>query len=89
LGVLVVLALRVSQTDLGIKLAWLAYLGLNVCLTTLVWVNDWAFMRVMSEFYVLGALILLGTHRRSSSIILSGQMALGLGVALYMLFKPL
>jgi hypothetical protein len=88
-GLLVLYALRASRTDPGIKLAWLLYLGLIVCLTTLVWVNDWAFMRVMSELYILGALILFGTRTRISSIILLGQIGLGVGVALYTLFKPL
>jgi len=41
------------------KVSWLLYLTLMISLTQAVWVADWAFLRALSEFYLLGIMILL------------------------------
>ena len=46
------------------KLAWVLYGILLLHLTQVVWVEDWAYFRAMSEFYVLGTMILL-TERKA------------------------
>ena len=33
-------------------------------LTEIVWVEDWAFLRIASELYPLGALVLIGSPSR-------------------------
>lgn len=42
-----------------IKVAWLLSVALAFSLTQAVWVEDWAFLRVLSETYLFGVLILL------------------------------
>ncbi|RMF71561.1 MAG: hypothetical protein D6744_17765 [Planctomycetota bacterium] len=63
--VFVVLALPTTRAGAEIILAWLLYGGLALSLTDVVWVEHWAFMRALSEFYVLGALILAGSRVRA------------------------
>ncbi|HLY31376.1 MAG TPA: hypothetical protein VKQ36_10125 [Ktedonobacterales bacterium] len=63
-GFFVGVSWRISQTPLYQRLAWLGFVVLDLCLSTLVWVDDWAFLRGLSEFYLLGALILLGGRTR-------------------------
>ncbi len=46
------------------KLSWLLYVGLALLLTKAVWVGDWAFLRALSEFYLLGTIIILGSPLR-------------------------
>ncbi len=41
------------------KLAWVLFVILAACLTSRVWLEDWAFLRVLSEWYVIGWLMLL------------------------------
>jgi hypothetical protein len=53
-------ALWRSRAALFVKLTWLLYLGLAVLLTATVWADDWAFLRVLFEVYLFGAVILLG-----------------------------
>jgi len=42
-----------------IKASWLLFVALMFLLTQAVWVEDWAFLRVFSETYLFGMLILL------------------------------
>jgi hypothetical protein len=44
------------------KTAWMLYAVLGVMATNRIWIEDWSFMRVFSEFYVLSALIIIGAH---------------------------
>ncbi len=53
-------------------LAFVAYGGLGLVLTQAVWVEHWSFMRAMTEFGVLGGLLLIASASRA---------ALGLAVA--------
>lgn len=80
---------QASRASREIKLAYWLYLGPILFFTNLIWVNDWAFMRVMAEYYVLGGLILMASPRRLSSGWLAAQMALGVMISLYTVFTPL
>ncbi len=42
-----------------VKISWLLFAALVFSLTRNVWVEDWAFLRVLSEVYLFGMLILL------------------------------
>ena len=59
-AVAVVWSMRSSVAFRVEKTSWLLYLAL-ACLLTEAWVEDWSYLRVLSEFYVLGAIILLGS----------------------------
>ena len=61
---LVATALRRAPVESFVKLGWLAYTALAVCLNHAVWCEPWAFARVLSEAYVLGALVLLASPTR-------------------------
>jgi hypothetical protein len=60
--VAVLLSVRSSTAARPEGVAWLAYLGLASLFTTMVWVEDIAFMRILSELYVLGAMVLIGSR---------------------------
>ena len=44
--------------------AWLLYGALALALSRAIWVEDWTFLRAVSEFCVLGAIILVGSRSR-------------------------
>jgi hypothetical protein len=62
-AVLVILSIKRSEVHLGVKLAWGLYLALAIFLSKYVWVEDWAFLRVLSEFYTLAIFIMFGVRR--------------------------
>lgn len=64
---LVILKIRHSDAFGFIKLGWIIYAFLAFSLTRAVWVEDWAFMRALSEFYVLGIMILFGFQYEDKS----------------------
>lgn len=41
------------------RIAWPLYGGLALSLGQVVWVEDWAFLRALTEFYLLGAILML------------------------------
>lgn len=41
------------------RIAWALYAGLALSLGQVVWVEDWAFLRALTEFYLLGAILML------------------------------
>lgn len=57
-------SIRKSSAYLFEKTAWILYLILILSLTNTVWSEDWAFMRALSEFYILGIILLLKSQRR-------------------------
>jgi hypothetical protein len=61
LAVAVLSSLRASAASVVEKASWALYAALALFLTRAVWLEDWAFLRVVSEFYVLGAVVLVGT----------------------------
>jgi hypothetical protein len=56
------LALRRSAAEPHVKVGWLLFLALAVSLTRTVWVEDWAYLRVLAEVYLFGAVILLASE---------------------------
>jgi hypothetical protein len=48
-----------SSARLFIKVSWILSVALAVSLTQAVWVEDWAFLRVLSETFLFGMIILL------------------------------
>lgn len=63
-AIAVVNALRSTIASSYEKFTWFLYVGLATLLTGAVWVEDWAFLRILSEFYVLGTVILIGSQSR-------------------------
>ena len=45
-------------------IAWFLYGALALLLSRAIWVEDWTFMRAVTEFCVVGALILVGSRSR-------------------------
>lgn len=62
LGALVAVALARQRSGAFLGLAWAAYLLMGLCLSAIVWIEDWAFMRAMMEYGVT-SLLLLTTAR--------------------------
>lgn len=58
LAALVAYTLATQRRGGFLALAWGSYLLLGLCLTAIVWLEDWAFMRAMMEYGVLGLLLL-------------------------------
>lgn len=63
LAALVILTLIWSRAPLLFKVAWAFYLALGMSLQH-YYGGDWAFMRALSEFYVLGVMILMAARGR-------------------------
>jgi hypothetical protein len=63
-AVLVIASLSSSATPAYEKIAWLLYAALGALLTRKIWLEDWAFMRALSEYFVLGALIVIGSRMK-------------------------
>jgi hypothetical protein len=60
---LVLRAMRSSAASRLEKTAFVLALGLAIPLSRVVWVEDWAFMRALSELHVFGALVVIGSPR--------------------------
>ncbi len=58
-AVLVVISLRRVRGIAPIGWAWLAYTALAVCLSGMVWCEEWAFLRALTEWYIFGVLVLI------------------------------
>jgi hypothetical protein len=53
-----ILSLLVKSTSLpALKFSWLLCLLLLVSFTGAIWVEDWSFLRILSEFWLLGMII--------------------------------
>jgi hypothetical protein len=60
------------------KLSWSLYVILVALLTRVVWVEDWAFLRALPEFYVLGAIIVIGSRVKMKAALFACSTALWL-----------
>jgi hypothetical protein len=67
-GLLVLVALWRSRASLHLKLAFLGYGALAMVITH-YWGGDWAFMRALSEYWIIGGAILLAWDRRASGVL--------------------
>ena len=63
-AVAVIHALRTSKARAYEIIAWILYALLACGLSHYVWNDDWNFLRVLSEFYLFGAIILLHSRGR-------------------------
>jgi len=54
-----------SQISIHIKISWILYAILCLSLTNYVWIEDWSFMRALSEFFLFGNLILVGFKNKA------------------------
>lgn len=59
-AILVLLSFHRSSWP-GLKVAWLTYLALALLLSGQVWIEPYAYLRAMTEFYLLGMLLLIHT----------------------------
>ena len=58
-ALVVALTLSRSKSLLAIKISWCIYVTMMLFLNQAVWVEDWGFLRVLPEVYILGMVILL------------------------------
>jgi hypothetical protein len=56
--------IRRSRARAVEKLSWLLFVVMVCPLAAHVWEEDWGFFRILSEFYVLGWIVLLGARSR-------------------------
>ena len=59
-AILTAIACLRSRAAPPIRTMWFAYTALALCLSQMVWCDPWAFLRAMSEWCLLGAVLLLG-----------------------------
>jgi len=78
----VVFSFRSTGAQSGIKLSWLLYGSLALSLTALVWTFDAAFSRALTEFYVLGALIIVGAEQAPRRYLSAGILAFWVALVL-------
>lgn len=81
LTLVALMALRGSTAPLHEKAAWLLYGILAISLTRQVWGEDRAFLRALTEFYLLGGLVVLGSRRAYRYPLLVGSIGLWLFLA--------
>ena len=60
------------------KLAWALFLLMAISLNSNVWVEDLSFLRVLSEFYLFGWILLLKSRSRTALLLLAPTVALWL-----------
>jgi hypothetical protein len=70
--------LRSGKAMVAERVAWLLFLALAVMLDNKVWIEDWSFLRVLSEFYLFGALLLLASRSWSVIPAFAGSLTLWL-----------
>ena len=70
-GVVVAWSMRSSKASRLEKTSWFVYAALACLLTDKFWHDDWGFLRALSEFYVFGLIILLGSPSKTKIPILA------------------
>ena len=60
------------------RISWLFYAMLISLWTRFIWIEDWGFLRALSEFYILGAIILIGSQSKIKTPTFACSMALWL-----------
>lgn len=64
-----------SRSQAFVKASWLLFLGVMILFSGAIWVQDWAFLRVLSEFYVLGGVIIIDSDFQHKKWFLIGGIA--------------
>ena len=65
-------AMRSSAASRHERPSWVLYAALAFLLTETMWAEDWGFLRELSEFYILGVIILLGSPSKTKIPVLGG-----------------
>jgi len=81
-SIAVAFSLGATRAVQGVRLSWVLYGSLAVLLTGDVWNYDVSFLRALSEWYVLGALIVIGSKERPRRTMLAGMVAIWLVIVL-------
>jgi len=84
----VLFSLRGSTASALAKLSWCHYLLLVYSLTNSVWVVDEAFFRALSEFFVIGYMILLGSKLKLRIPALAAGVPLAVYLAVLVIYYP-
>lgn len=79
LAIVVAASLRATRAGPVVALAWCLYAAFAVFYSGSVWEGDTAFLRALTEFFVLGALCLMGAPGRGRALV-AGGFAGGLSV---------
>jgi hypothetical protein len=72
----VIASLKATASSTLEKTAWLMYCIMISALGYKVWIEDWAFLRALTEFYLFGALIVLGAPGRPRIVLLGSVLLL-------------
>ncbi len=62
------------------KYSWIAYGALMVILTDAIWFEDWGFLRALSDFYILGWVIILSSKSKGRIPVFACSLALWVAV---------
>jgi hypothetical protein len=81
IALVVALALWASRAQALVKVAWAITVVLGILASPIVWGEDFGFVRALSDFFVLGALILLAGPRWNRRAALAASLWLWLLVA--------
>src|SRR5262249_5543329 len=78
---------RLRSTDASAHevLSWFLYVALALSYSRVIWIEDWAYLRAVSEFCVLGMIIVIGSGSRIKAMILGGFSILWLFIFLRLL----
>jgi len=74
----VIWSLRSSAAAPHEVLPWFFYVALALSLSRVIWVEDWAYLRAISEFCVLGTIIVIAAGSRTKAMILGSVSILWL-----------
>ncbi len=66
----VIYLIRSTSASAHEALCWFLYVALALSLSSVIWVEDWAYLRALSEFCALGIIIVIGSASRVRAIIL-------------------
>lgn len=81
----VIWSLRTTAAARHEVLSWFSYMALALTFSRAIWVEDWAYLRAISEFCVLGTIIVIGAGSRTKAMILGSFSILWLFIFLRLL----
>jgi uncharacterized membrane protein YeiH len=70
----VLYCIRSTAATRGERVSWLLYTILALTLSRAIWVEDWTYLRALTEFSVIGTLILLGSDSKIRIPVFSGSL---------------
>lgn len=74
--------------QLAIACAWIMWLLFSTSISKLVWIDDWSFSRVLSEWALLGLLLMVSLGRRFSIGLTSLTLLVFLGSFARLILRP-